>query len=127
MTAGRFNLPGWSDSNSATRQENNPVTGVTLHSTCRLNRACMVVTAFNGSVSLPVAGYNYNSGWISFCWRDLHPLEWQLASLHGQLPSCQPLLDWCKAAQPPAIFSAFRVMAPSLRRIGCTATKHWRE
>ena len=35
--------------------------------------------------SLPVAGYNYNSGWISFCWRDLHPLEWQLASLHGQL------------------------------------------
>ena len=45
----------------------------------------MVVTAFNGSVSLPVAGYNYNSGWISFCWRDSHPLEWQLASLHGQL------------------------------------------
>ena len=35
--------------------------------------------AFNGSVSLSVAGYNYNSGWISFCWRDLHPLEWQLA------------------------------------------------
>src|SRR5271165_5250500 len=40
--------------------------------------------AFNGSVSLSVAGYNYNSGWISFCWRDLHPLEWQLASLHDQ-------------------------------------------
>ena len=40
--------------------------------------------AFNGSVSLSVAGYNYNSGWISLCWRDLHPLEWQLASLHGQ-------------------------------------------
>ena len=40
--------------------------------------------AFNGSVSLSVAGYNYNSGWISFCWRDLHPLEWQLASLHSQ-------------------------------------------
>ena len=40
--------------------------------------------AFNGSVALSVAGYNYNSGWISFCWRDLHPLEWQLASLHGQ-------------------------------------------
>src|ERR1700732_218221 len=40
--------------------------------------------AFDGSVSLPVAGYNYNSGWISFCWRDLHPLEWQLASLHAQ-------------------------------------------
>jgi hypothetical protein len=42
--------------------------------------------AFNGSVSLSVAGYNYNSGWISFCWRDSHPLEWQLASLHGQKP-----------------------------------------
>ena len=27
---------------------------------------------------------NYNSSWISFCWRDLHPLEWQLASLHDQ-------------------------------------------
>ena len=40
--------------------------------------------AFNGSVSLSVAGYNYNSSWISFCSRDLHPLEWQLASLHGQ-------------------------------------------
>ena len=40
--------------------------------------------AFDGSVSLPAAGYDYNSGWISFCWRDSHPLEWQLASLHGQ-------------------------------------------
>src|SRR5580692_11308632 len=40
--------------------------------------------AFDGSVSLPVAGYDYNSGWISFCWRYSHPLEWQLASLHGQ-------------------------------------------
>ena len=30
---------------------------------------------FDGSV---------NSGWISFCWRDSHPLEWQLASPHGQ-------------------------------------------
>ena len=44
--------------------------------------------AFNGSVSLSVAGYNYNSGWISFCWRDLHPLEWQLVSLHGQNAKC---------------------------------------
>ena len=40
--------------------------------------------AFNRSVSLSVAGYNYNNGWISLCWRDLHPLEWQLVSLHGQ-------------------------------------------
>src|SRR5215831_5524847 len=36
--------------------------------------------AFDGSVTLPVAGYNYNSVWL--CWRDFHPLEWQLASLH---------------------------------------------
>src|SRR5580692_7334576 len=43
--------------------------------------------AFDGSVSLPVAGYDYNSGWISFCWRDSHPLEWQLASLHDQTMS----------------------------------------
>ena len=53
--------------------------------------------AFNGSVSLSVAGYNYNSGWISFCWRDSHPLEWQLASLHGQsLPfRCAPKIAVC--------------------------------
>src|SRR5262249_37102611 len=38
--------------------------------------------AFDGSVSLPAAGYDYNSGWISFCWRDSHPQEWQLASPH---------------------------------------------
>jgi hypothetical protein len=38
--------------------------------------------AFN--VSLSPRGHDYNSGWISFCWRDSHPLEWQLASLHGQ-------------------------------------------
>ena len=43
--------------------------------------------AFDGSVTLPVAGYDYNSGWISFCWRDSHPLEWQLASLHEQSAS----------------------------------------
>ena len=49
--------------------------------------------AFNGSVSLSVAGYNYNSGWISFCWRDLHPLEWQLASLHGQKAKCSLRAD----------------------------------
>ena len=39
--------------------------------------------AFDGSVSLPVAGYNYNVTGL-LCWRDFHPLEWQLASLHGQ-------------------------------------------
>jgi hypothetical protein len=35
---------GWSVSNSGMRKENNPVIGVILRSTCRLNRACMVVT-----------------------------------------------------------------------------------
>src|ERR1700732_4117211 len=80
--------------------------------------------ASNGSVALPVAGYDYNSDWTPLlaglsparmaaslpapdpykrdyrirvppplldmtttatgllCWRDFHPLEWQLASLH---------------------------------------------
>jgi hypothetical protein len=38
--------------------------------------------ASNGSVALPVAGYIYNSDWTLLCWRDSHPLEWQLASLH---------------------------------------------
>ena len=38
--------------------------------------------AFDKSVSLPVAGYNYNRNWTPR-WRDFHPLEWQLASLHG--------------------------------------------
>src|SRR6516165_1789342 len=38
-------------------------------------------------VTLTAAGYNYNMDWTSFCWRDLHPLEWQLASLH-QNPPC---------------------------------------
>ena len=37
--------------------------------------------ASNGLVTLPVAGYNYNRTGL-LCWRDLHPLEWQLASLH---------------------------------------------
>ena len=50
--------------------------------------------AFNGSVTLSVAGYNYNSGWISFCWRDLHPLEWRLASLHGQTET-SPAISAC--------------------------------
>jgi hypothetical protein len=44
LTAGLFNMPGWSDSNSGMRKENNPLPYVILRSTCRLNRACMVVT-----------------------------------------------------------------------------------
>ena len=36
--------------------------------------------AFDGSVTLPVAGYDYNSDWTPLL-AD-HPLEWQLASLH---------------------------------------------
>ena len=33
-------------------------------------------------VARPAAGYDYNMDWIFLCWRDFHPLEWQLASLH---------------------------------------------
>src|SRR5262245_41701565 len=37
--------------------------------------------ASDGSVTLSVAGYNYNSGWTPLL-ADSHPLEWRLASLH---------------------------------------------
>jgi hypothetical protein len=40
--------------------------------------------AFNGSVVLPVAGHDYNSDWTPH-WRDFHPLEGQLASLHWRV------------------------------------------
>jgi hypothetical protein len=43
--------------------------------------------AFDRSVALPAAGYDYNSVLDSFCWRDFHPQEWQLASLH-QIRTC---------------------------------------
>src|SRR3954467_1174191 len=39
------------------------------------------IQAFDGSVTLPVAGYDYNSTGL-LCWRHFHPQEWQLASLH---------------------------------------------
>src|SRR3954469_3714991 len=39
------------------------------------------IQASDGSVSLTVAGYDYNSTGL-LCWRDFHPQEWQLASLH---------------------------------------------
>src|SRR3954466_15739993 len=39
------------------------------------------IQASGGSVTLPVAGYDYNSTGL-LCWRDFHPQEWQLASLH---------------------------------------------
>ena len=39
------------------------------------------IQASDGSVTLPVAGYDYNSTGL-LCWRDFHPQEWQLASLH---------------------------------------------
>jgi hypothetical protein len=38
--------------------------------------------ASNGSVALPVAGYISTTATGLLCWRDSHPLEWQLASLH---------------------------------------------
>src|SRR4051812_18337199 len=39
------------------------------------------IQASDGSVTLPLAGYDYNSTGL-LCWRDFHPQEWQLASLH---------------------------------------------
>src|SRR3954453_12352523 len=39
------------------------------------------IQASDGSVALPAAGYDYNSAGL-LCWRDFHPQEWQLASLH---------------------------------------------
>src|SRR6516225_8947359 len=41
-------------------------------------------------VTLTAAGYNYNMDWTSFCWQDLHPLEWQLASLHQNKAALNP-------------------------------------
>jgi len=38
--------------------------------------------AFDGLIALPAAGYDYDIDWTLLCRRDLHPLEWQLASLH---------------------------------------------
>src|SRR4051812_28921065 len=43
------------------------------------------IQASNGSVTLPVAGYDYNSTGL-LCWRDFPPQEWQLASLHQPPP-----------------------------------------
>ena len=39
------------------------------------------IQASDRSVTLPAAGYDYNSVLDSFCWRDFHPQEWQLASI----------------------------------------------
>src|SRR5580658_4185343 len=47
-------------------------------------KAARGMTDESAGVHRGSAGYDYNSGWISFCWRDSHPLEWQLASLHDQ-------------------------------------------
>src|SRR4051794_25946955 len=44
------------------------------------------IQASDGSVALPAAGYDYNSTGL-LCWRDFHPQEWQLASLHRIGPS----------------------------------------
>src|SRR3954451_8335104 len=44
------------------------------------------IQSSDGSVTLPVAGYDYNSTGL-LCWRDFHPQEWQLASLHQILKS----------------------------------------
>src|SRR5262245_24214587 len=49
--------------------------------------------AFSGSVALPAAGYDYSIDWTP-CWRDFHPQEWQLSSLHQHLLST--LQEWCR-------------------------------
>src|SRR4051812_15967002 len=49
------------------------------------------IQASDGSVTLPVAGYDYNSTGL-LCWRDFHPQEWQLASLHQILDDTARLL-----------------------------------
>src|SRR5215831_12719574 len=60
-------------------------------------------------VTLTAAGYNYNMDWTPFVGGDLHPLEWQLASLHQHrtrnLPGDKP-----RAGRP----SAHRVRGPPL-------------
>src|SRR3954471_16694714 len=43
------------------------------------------IQASDGLVALPAAGYDYNSTGL-LCWRDFHPQEWQLASLHQIQP-----------------------------------------
>src|SRR4051812_42636587 len=47
------------------------------------------IQASGGSVAFPAAGYDYNSTGL-LCWRDFHPQEWQLASLHPIPPGCPP-------------------------------------
>src|SRR3954465_13967128 len=39
------------------------------------------IQASGGSVALPTAGYDYNRTGL-LCWRNFHPQEWQLASVH---------------------------------------------
>src|SRR4051812_32462952 len=50
------------------------------------------IQASGGSVALPAAGYDYNSTGL-LCWRDSHPQEWQLASLHRIYSGSRP---WTK-------------------------------
>jgi len=42
------------------------------------------IQASGGSVALPTAGYHYTATEL-LRWRDFHPQEWQLASLHQNL------------------------------------------
>src|SRR5208337_5064044 len=77
------------------------------------------------SVALPAAGYDYNSGLNSFCWRDSHPLEWQLASLHQTLlaqrharhflPQGRSISSAIRPAQIEASFAPAPVASASMR------------
>src|SRR4051812_48010537 len=57
------------------------------------------IQASGGSVTLPVAGYDYNSTGL-LCWRDFHPQEWQLASLHQTLAVMPKDLNQIPAPAP---------------------------
>ena len=71
--------------------------------------------ASNGSVALPVAGYDYNSDWTPLL-ADSHPLEWQLASLHQNPPLTG------SARTCPVITSTISAIAASSAAITTHAT-----
>jgi hypothetical protein len=56
------------------------------------------VQAFNGSVSLPLLDMPTRATGL-LCWRDFHPLEWQLASLYQIIARLSATTGWlvCRA------------------------------
>src|SRR3954447_10480604 len=78
------------------------------------------IQASGGSVTLPVAGYDYNSTGL-LCWRDFHPQEWQLASLHRDpLAPCsssgfgqRPVRAWVLSSPVPGASNVLRSCSTS--------------